>query len=252
MRNISGFSAIPRLLLAACLSGMLTTTINARTASDLKRDLTSKPQAVLEFVDVQPGDQVLDLFGGGGYYSELLAPIVGQKGHIVLHNNHAYIPFVGKELGARMANSRLKNITQLMSEANSLKLGTNRFDVVFFVLGYHDLYVSSKDWQVSADQVIPQVFSSLKEGGKLLVIDHSAIEKKGSADAQSLHRIEENFVLSDLAKRGFKLLKQSKILKNPDDPLNINVFDTQIRRQTDRFVLLFQKTSAKTPNKGNK
>jgi len=213
----------------------------ARTDTDLKRDLTSKPEKIIHFAGVVPGNHVLDLFGGGGYYSELLSDAVGEAGEVVLHNNKAYIPYVGIELGKRLADNRLKNVKKLMSESNALQLGEQRFDVIFFVLGYHDLYVSSKDWQVTAEEVIPQAYRALKTGGKLLVIDHAASQGSGSQDAQKFHRIEADFVKADLAKRGFILAKSSDILNNPEDPLNISVFDPSIRRKTHRFVMLFEK-----------
>ncbi|MCB1049701.1 MAG: hypothetical protein KDC71_03810, partial [Acidobacteria bacterium] len=49
-----------------------------RSEADLTRDETSKPAEVMAFAKVQPGMKVLDILGGGGYYSELLAAVVGE------------------------------------------------------------------------------------------------------------------------------------------------------------------------------
>ncbi|TQV87473.1 class I SAM-dependent methyltransferase [Aliikangiella coralliicola] len=216
-------------------------TLTERSGEDLTRDKTSKPIEIIQFAGVKTGQRVLDLLGGGGYYSELLSQAVGSKGSVVLHNNQAYIPYIGKELEGRLGNNRLKNVTRLMSEASSLKLGESQFDFIFLVLGYHDFYVVDKNWKVSADQVVPQMHQSLKAGGKLLIIDHNAIKGSGTSQSQTLHRIEDEFVKADLEKRGFRLIKKSPILMNKKDPLDISVFQPDIRRKTSRFVMLFEK-----------
>ena len=217
--------------------------LQGRSQSDLSRDKFSKPAEIIEFAGVKTGQSVLDLLGGGGYYSELLSQAVGSEGRVVLHNNQAYVPYIGKELEERLGNNRLKNVTRLMSEANSLKLGENQFDIIFLVLGYHDFYVEDKSWKVPADVVIPQVHQSLKAGGKLLVVDHNAVKGSGASLSQVYHRIEDEFVKMDLEKRGFKLQKRSSILVNEKDPLDISVFKPDIRRKTSRFIMLFEKSS---------
>lgn len=212
-----------------------------RSESDLARDITSKPESIIEFAGVSKGDQVLDFLAGGGYYSELLSNTVGTTGRVVLHNNKAYLPYIGKELEARLKGNRLANVEKLVSEASALQFGENQFDVAFLVLGYHDFFYQDKGWNVNADVVMPQLFKSLKKGGKFLVIDHSALPDTGIQDSKKLHRIDEKFVLQDLTQRGFKLLKSSQLLRNTNDPRNITAFAPEIRRNTDRFVYLFVK-----------
>ena len=36
---------------------------------------------------------VLDMFSGGGYYTEMLSNIVGTEGKVVAHSNKAYAEF---------------------------------------------------------------------------------------------------------------------------------------------------------------
>jgi predicted methyltransferase len=52
-----------------------------RTAEDKTADAGRQPEKVLSFFNIQPGQKVLDLFSGAGYYTELTANIVGEKGH---------------------------------------------------------------------------------------------------------------------------------------------------------------------------
>jgi len=213
----------------------------SRSQVDLERDKSSKPEQILTFTGIKKGDQVLDFLGGNGYYSELITDLVGSKGKVLLHNNKAYIPFVGKSLTDRETAGGLDNVARLISEAEDLQLGKNKFDAAILVLGYHDFFYSEHNWSFPVDVAMPQLFDALKLGGKLLIIDHSAKAGAGISVAKSLHRIEDNFVKDDLQKRGFKFVKESQILRNKNDMRDVKVFDSKIRRQTDRFVYLFEK-----------
>lgn len=81
-----------------------------RTEADRSRDPLRKPDRVLEFFEIKPGMRVLDLFAGGGYYSEILSRVVGPLGEVVSHNNQAYLDFVQDEVAARFADDRLPNV----------------------------------------------------------------------------------------------------------------------------------------------
>ena len=216
--------------------------LEGRSEADLQRDLRSKPQEIIKFAEVSEGDKVLDLLGGGGYYSQLLSQAVGDNGKVVLHNNQAYLPYVDKELESRFKTNKPKNLLQLMSEADDLKLGKEQFDKAFFVMGYHDLYLTGNEqWDVTPAKVVPQLSRALKAKGKVLIIDHHALEGTGNSVANTLHRIEKDFVIKDMQKYGFKLIRQLSLLENDKDPLNVSAFAKELKRNTSRFVLLFEK-----------
>jgi len=214
--------------------------LSGRNDRDTARDITSKPTEVINFAGVKKGDTVLDFLGGGGYYSEILSRVVGEKGEVVLQIPQAYVQYVGKELDARLADNRLKNVTYLLSEPEDLKLGSAKYDSVFLILGYHDLYLKAGTWTLTA-AVMEDVLKSIKSGGKLLVIDHDAAKGQGATVADSMHRIEGEFVIAALDKLGFKLVSKSDILMNANDDHTKSVFDKAVRRKTDRFVLLFER-----------
>ncbi len=215
--------------------------LSGRSDDDTQQDSGRKPAKVIDFVGVKKGDKVLDLLAGGGYYSELLSRVVGEKGEVTLQIPKAYLKYAEKSIKVRLANDRLKNVTYLLSEADDLKLSENTYDSAFLVLGFHDMFFQEDSWNFTADEVMPQVLKSLKSGGKLLVIDHDAAANSGIRDVKSLHRIDSAFVKADLEKRGFKLIKTSKILENNADDHSKLVFVPELRRKTDRFVMLFEK-----------
>ena len=212
-----------------------------RFDKDLKRDKTAKPVEVLKFSGVSKGMVVADILGGGGYYTELLSQVVGEKGKVYLHNNKAYMKFVEKELDKRLKNGRLANVVDYKREVSALNFKRNSLDAAFFVLGYHDMYHTSDDWSIDAKSFIEQIHKGLKPGGLLLIIDHSAPKGTGKKHAQKLHRIEESYVKDELEDFGFAFIKAGEMLRNPQDSRKISPFRPEIRRKTDRFVHLYKK-----------
>lgn len=214
----------------------------ARSDADLLRDKTSKPLEILTFSGVKPGMTVLDLFSGGGYYTELLSYAVGSNGQVYSQNNKAYENFAGKDIEARYRGNRLPSVTLITSEFENLKLPDNTFDLILMSLSYHDIYYVADYWPaVNRDHFFKQLNASLKTGGALVIIDHAATEGSGKTAVQELHRIDEDFAKQDIEKAGFVFQAASGVLRNPEDPRTLNVFDENIRRKTDRFVYLFTK-----------
>lgn len=209
-----------------------------RSSADKQRDSSSKPVETIALMSIKEGMTVLDLLGGSGYFSELLSQQVGAKGKVLLHNNKAYMPFVGKDLEARLADGSLKNVVRYDRELDQLGLQENSLDAVFFVMGYHDMYHVSPGWKIDDKDLMGQIKKALKPNGLMLVIDHSGPLGSKLAQAQDNHRIDEDFVKTSLTGFGFEVVKQSDLLRNPADPRNNSVFDPSIRGKTDRFVFV--------------
>ena len=215
-----------------------------RTEADRERDARDNPEVTLALLDLQPGQAVVDLFGGGGYYSELMAGVVGEQGTVVLHNNDGYAKWVEKYLQERYIDNTVPPVTVLRSEVADLQLPAASFDAVVMVMSYHDLYYYNPERGFDALDIavfFTQVRTALKPGGKLLIIDHSAPDGSGNTLTQEIHRIDDAFVLQDFESNGFRLVATSDVLRNPEDPRTALVFAKDIRGKTDRFVMLFQK-----------
>ena len=216
----------------------------SRFEGDAARDAGRNPAAVLKFLGITPGMTVLDMFSGGGYYSEILANVVGDSGNVVAHSNTAYLNFVGEEFVNRYKAGRLANVDILMAENNKLRLDENHYDAIFMGLAYHDIYWVNPDngWhEIDGDKFRAELLKSLKPGGVLGITDHSAGPETSRSDAIPLHRIDKAIVIADLEAAGFELVEESDVLRNPDDDYSKNVFAEGIRGNTDRFVLKFRK-----------
>jgi predicted methyltransferase len=187
---------------------------------------------------------VLDMFSGGGYYTEIISSVVGDAGRVVAHSNSAYQKYVGQEFAARHAEGRMPNVEVLMAENNELQLAENQFDAIMMVLAYHDTYfVNPEDgWpEIDRTAMNAELFAALKPGGILGVVDHHAAPGSPGETGGTLHRIDRAIVVADLQAAGFELQAESDILRNPEDDHSQGVFTPGIRGNTDRFVMKFRK-----------
>lgn len=220
----------------------LNATLNSetRTQGDRDRDQRSRPAEVLEFAELKENMSVLDLLSGDGYYSELMASVVGPGGRVYMHNNQGYI---GLQLKAirRLRGNRLPNVEPYVREISDIMLADESVDLVLMNLVYHDLYYLNNGWEVSADQVFDVILRVLKPEGVLLVVDHDSVRGSGNALAATLHRIEADYAITDITRRGFVFDGSSSMLQNPDDDRLGSVFDPAIRGVTSKFVLRFVK-----------
>lgn len=215
-----------------------------RPAADRARDSSRQSAAVLRFFGVTPGMTVLDLYSGGGYYTEILSRLVGPKGRVVAHNNTPYLQFARDELATRYAAGRLPNVEQLLAENNALSLPVATFDVVLMTDVYHDVYLvdEKNGWsRVDAPKMLATIYSSMRPGAVLGVVDHVAAPGVSLEQAAALHRIDPDLLRRDLQAAGFAFDGQSDVLRNPADDGSRPVFDPAIRGQTNQVVYRFRR-----------
>lgn len=216
----------------------------ARSSDDRARDAGRKPADVLEFFGIAPNMAVLDLFSGGGYYSEIVSHLTAGNGRVVAHSNEAYLNFVGDEFTARYADNRLPNVEILMAENNELALDADQFDAILMVLSYHDIYYAApqRGWpKLDGPKLLAALYRSLKPGGILGIVDHYAEAGAPRDTGGTLHRIDPGIVIAELEGAGFELEAKGDMLRNTDDDYSKGVFDDTVRGKTDRFALRFRK-----------
>jgi predicted methyltransferase len=216
-----------------------------RSVKDRGRDARDKPAELLTFAGLEPGMKVADVFGGGGYWSEILVRAVGSSGSVTLVNNAPYFSYGQEDLKARFGEGRLKEVKRRVVETANMDLGREQFDLIVIYLSYHDIYwhEEAAGWpRIDANRFLNQLHDALKPGGKLLIVDHAAVAGTGKAAAQDLHRIDEAFTKKDIAGHGFLLEKSWHGLRNSADDHTKGVFDEAIRGKTDRFTHLYRRS----------
>ena len=119
------------------------------------------------------------------------------------------------------------------------------FDLVFMHLVYHDLYWESAKYGVprtDPNDVLKQVYTMMKPGGVIGVIDHVANPGGDTrAVVDALHRIDPATLKADFLRAGFVFDGESNVLRVPGDDHTKLVFDPAVRGKTDRVVYRFHK-----------
>jgi predicted methyltransferase len=215
-----------------------------RPATDKALDAGRQPEQMLAFFGIQPGMKVADLWAGTGYTTELLSRTVGASGMVYSQNPPFPPEFqqIAQAWTDRLKNPALKNVSAVNKsfDANDvLPAPPGSLDVVLMNMNYHDLVIRNLD----RTKVNTAVAQALKSGGVYAIIDHSAKDGSGVKDIQ-LHRIDEQFLISEVQQAGFTLVARSSALRHAGDERTWSASPRvagERRGTTDRFMLLFKK-----------
>ncbi|ODU21451.1 MAG: hypothetical protein ABS87_06360 [Sphingomonas sp. SCN 67-18] len=211
-----------------------------RPAADRDRDALRHPGDLLAFTGIKPGDAVIDVWPGGGYWTRLFSAAVGPKGSVTAYVPAEIVNFGSKPLDvarAFAAEPGRGNVT-VVSDPLADPAPPAIADIIWTSQNYHDLH-NIKDADVAAFN--REVFRALRPGGVYIVIDHAAPAGSGVKNTADLHRIDPETVKAEAKAAGFVLESEGKMLANPADPHDIKVFDPAIRGKTDQFVFKFRK-----------
>ncbi|QIK77933.1 class I SAM-dependent methyltransferase [Sphingomonas piscis] len=220
---------------------------SSRSSDNVKLDAGRKPADVLNFIGLQPGMRAIDMFGANRYWSEIMAPVVGQAGHVTVWQPRQFLNEARQKEFADFA-ARQGNVTLLTSPFEQPLLGTEAYDALIMNLDYHDVYwqnAERKIPQMSPDAWLAQLFKAMKPGAVLGIIDHAANPGSDTREVvEKYHRIDPAVVRADFERAGFTFEGSSDLLRNPADDHLTNVFDPKVRGQTDRFLFKFRKPAA--------
>lgn len=136
---------------------------------DLMNDLMSMgihhlwKRFTVELSQVKPGQIVLDLAGGSGDLTRLLAKKVGDTGHVILADINAAMLHVGRD---RLLDEGLyKNIDFVQGNAQSLPFANNSFHCITMGFGLRNV--------TDKDEALRSMYRVCKPGGKLMVLEFS-------------------------------------------------------------------------------
>ena len=214
----------------------------ARPADDRAKDAARKPEAVLQFMGVKPGQHIGDFVTGGGYFSRILASAVGPTGKVYAFQPAEFIKFKASYADAPNGIHRGSSPMPMASSAPfDAPAFPEKLDAIVTIQNFHDLYL--KPWPAGeGDRAAAALYAALKPGGVLVVVDHAAAAGSGTTASDSLHRIDPAAVIAALTKAGFKLEARDMLtFANAADPHTASVFDPSIRGKTDQFMLRFRK-----------
>ncbi len=229
-----------------------------RDVAHLLRDEIRKPAQVIEFLGIEPGMKVLDIYAADGYYSYILSHAVGDSGIVYAQNpamgsnveDIRQMYSLADSLDETIARVPLENVIHLREGFFELSIEPASLDAIMLVLILHDFYNDNNDSNQNgnyASALLAQLKSLLKPGGIIAIIDHHGDSGSASTgfantdfDNKRLHRMEKQAAIDLVEDLGLVLIGDSELLRNSADRRRRSVFDPMLGRNTDRFLLKLQ------------
>lgn len=181
-----------------------------RTPANVARDPHRHPEQTLKFFDVTPDETVVEYSPGGGWYTEILAPLTNGKG--VLYAAQA--PGKGYDaLAAKFAaDPATYGAVKLVAWPPEASIPAGTVDTVLTFRNIHNMVMGG-----TADANFARFFAMLKPGGVLGIVDHRLPEDRDMALEKTSGYLKLSTVRALAEKAGFVLEAQSEVNANPKD-----------------------------------
>jgi arsenite methyltransferase len=168
---------------------------NATVAEPDHRDKEQKPDEVVKLMEVKPGQVVVDIGAGNGYFTRRFAAAVGPTGKAI------GIEIDSAMVRAMNADARRLNFTNYEARLvppDDPMLPANSVDTIFLCDAYHHIH----------DRVayFAKARQSLKPGGRLVLLDF--VRTKDNTE----HSIVKEEVVDELRRAGFRLAQEFDLL----------------------------------------
>jgi predicted methyltransferase len=233
-----------------------------RSDANRARDKYRHPKETLQFFGFRQDMAVMEVSpGGGGWYTEVLAPALREHGSYVAagwdpNATGEYAKTNSKKFADKLAArpdvyDRAK-VTALQAP-NALKpVPDGTMDMVVTFRNIHGWMGNG-----SADAMFKAMYAALKPGGILGVTEHRAKTDKPQDPKAESGYVREDYAIALIEKAGFKLIGKSEVNANPKDttdhphgvwslPPTLEGGDTDRDKylaigESDRFTLRFRK-----------
>ncbi|HSN18907.1 MAG TPA: hypothetical protein VLV87_11955 [Gammaproteobacteria bacterium] len=220
-----------------------------RSAAHKDRDRYRHPIETLGFFGLRPDMTVVELAPGGGWYTEILAPVLKDHGHLI----EAAGKTTGKFADMLQANKAQFGDVKLVEFSPPRKTDLGPAGSADMVLTFRNTHDWLNDSEAELDSVFEAAFKVLKAGGVFGIVEHRARPySDAKQSAAALHRIPEDYMIEMGLKHGFQLAGASEINANPKDDESENVHrllpdlmggDPKLKAigESDRMTLKFVK-----------
>ncbi len=225
-------------LLSVCLIALLTTAVRAddetllatlsavavgdhRSAEYQARNEVRHPAATLAFFGIRDDMTVVELSPGGGWYTEILAPFLRDKGKLYAGN---YDPESEVEYYRRNANRYLEKLAANPAVYDQVivtvfdppaKLEAAPPGSADMVVTFRNLHNWMEEGSVEA--ALSAMNSVLKPGGILGIVQHRQDSTVDQDPRAKSGYVRQDYVIALVEAAGFKLAEKSDINANPKD-----------------------------------
>jgi predicted methyltransferase len=231
-----------------------------RGERNVVRDPHRHPAETLAFFGVREDSTVVEILpGSGGYYMEILAPYLQQKGRYIAANRDELAAPQYLEDHQKLL-ARLKAEPALYGRVVVTKFNAGLHEVAppgsaDFVLTFRNLH----NWieRGEAEAALRAFHRALKPGGVLGVVDHRGRTDLTQEAQMKSGYVREDYAIALIERAGFRLAGRSQVNANPEDgkdhpagvwtlPPTYRLKDRDRARyaaigESDRFTLKFVK-----------
>lgn len=194
-----------------------------RDPKNVARDAYRHPAQTLAFFGVDAGQTVVEVWPGGGWYAEILAPLLSERGkYLGAVNDPAALTDERSKAGAErtLVGLREKFAARPGVYGPASLVLIDPAKPVFGQPGTADAVLTFRNvhnWRMAkqAEGFFAGFFAVLKPGGTLGVVEHRAAKDVPADDSSGY--VSEAQVIAYATAAGFKLVGKSEVNANPKD-----------------------------------
>lgn len=192
-----------------------------RSEADRARDKYRHPQETLTFFGVKDNMTVVEIWPGDGWYTDILAPLLKEKGTYYAAGIDPQSENEGRRTRAQKYQAKLTANPALFDKVKLTILDPPaKVDVA--PEGSADMVLTFRNvhnWMAGehADVVFKAMFKALKSGGVLGVVEHRGNPTAPQDPKAASGYVREDVVIKLAEDAGFKLEGKSEINANPKD-----------------------------------
>ena len=184
-----------------------------RTPANVLRDKYRHPAETLSFFGLQPGQTVVELWPGGGWYTEVLAPYLAGGGTLyVVPPAGNYDQRIRTKIASNPVYGKVQVATFNTGQPTSIAAGS-----ADLVLTFRNVHSWIDGDAPVADQVFAEAFRVLKPGGTLGIVEHRLPEEADDARQMTSGYVKVSTVRRLAEAAGFKFVGASEVNANPKD-----------------------------------
>lgn len=212
-----------------------------RSEENRARDDNRDPVEAMRFCGLRDDMTVIEFGPGGGWYTEILGPVLRQHGRLFIVYKDAWMEKLDPLLARDFMSAVRKHPIDLSWNAEGKHFVIPPFsydvtgaDLALNIREYHNL---DRD---SAANLNRATYDALRPGGHYCIIDHTRRHMEPRTD-ENRRRADPVQVVLEVQAAGFELAGSADIFFKPDDELRYEVGRKSVTGNTDRFSLLFRK-----------
>jgi predicted methyltransferase len=190
----------------------------ARSPAAVARDSARHPVEELSFFGIKPTMTVVELWPGGGYWTDILGPYLAAGGHYYIA-----LPVSGnaeEDAGVKRLRARIAAEKDRLGTLHETTLGAGHFDIAppgsaDLVLTFRNLHNWMDDGY--AEEALAAAFKALKPGGTLGIEEHRGRDDQPQDPKAKSGYVRQDFTIALAKKAGFVFVAASEVNANPHD-----------------------------------